>query len=332
MNIGNPKIEPIEFLKMRDIGEVLSLTFRFIRDYFKPLMLGILFLVLPFYILGTILMISALDGITPGVSEVETTSSIWSMMIAILFLAMGTVMIITYVNELIYFVYSNPDKQVPSIWEIWNLTRRYFFWNLLHMIVWFIVCWMFLMSVYLVFFLLITIGIAGVALGGVAIAVIMIILAVLAMFFVMLYTVSATVPMFFIATCEKINIFSALSRSFSLLHVSKIGFINSLLTNLLVVIIITIISSNILMPVLIIEGFIGYNSGSSNPFSEQGTLIKVFYGVTYLISPFVYMIPLISNAMNYFNLRERLDAPGLKKRISLIGQQTDFDIQQYEEE
>ncbi|MBE2246058.1 MAG: hypothetical protein IAE67_02275 [Candidatus Competibacteraceae bacterium] len=326
------KIDEIVFLKMRDAGEVLAITFRFIRENFKTLTLGILLIVIPFYIIGSILMISSIDGLWMDQPESQNLSSLGTMMLAMLFLGLGSVMLITYVNELMKYVWQHPGEPLPGVWHIWKPTRRYFWWNLLHLVVWFIVVWMFMLSMYIVFFLFMMGGIAGLSSGSIFIAIVMALLGIVSMLFVMLYTVSATLPMFFIATCEKTNIFSALSRSFSLMHATRSNFKSAMLTNLLAFFIQMIISSNIIIPILIIEGLIEYNSGESTILSGPKTFIKVFYGITYLISPFLYAIPLIGNGMNYFSMRERIDATGLRHRISEIGQQKDFDIYQYEED
>jgi hypothetical protein len=61
-------------------------------------------------------------------------------------------------------------------------------------------------------------------------------------------------------------------------------------------------------------------------------IFKILYGLSYLISPFLFIIPLVANGMNYFNMRERAEGIGLRKRIESIGRQEDFSIEMYEQE
>jgi hypothetical protein len=215
---------------------------------------------------------------------------------------------------------------------VWHATRQYFWWNLLHVVVWFIILWMYMISVYIVFSLLLLGGIASAAAGSVFIAAFMGILAFVALLFFIFYFMAAVTPMFFIATYEKTNIFNALSRSFSLLHATKANFWTGIFTNVLSFLIQFIISSNILLPVLIIQGVVYYNSGEIIMNETIAIIFKILYGLSYLISPFLFIIPLVANGMNYFNMRERAEGIGLRKRIESIGRQEDFSIEMYEQE
>lgn len=79
-------------------------------------------------------------------------------------------------------------------------------------------------------------------------------------------------------------------------------------------------------------GFVQYNSGEIMPNETVKMLFKILYGLSYLISPFLFIIPLIANGMNYFNMREQAEGIGLKQRIDSIGKQGDFSIEIYEQE
>lgn len=324
----------IEFFKMRDLGQVLQVTFYFIRIAFKPLVVGVSLVALPFFLIGFVFAVSAIDGIFSS-SFTESNNqmaSLTGLMLAVLFWGLGSVMLITYVNELLRWVSLHPGQPLPSVQEVWHATRQYFWWNLLHVVVWFIILWMYMISVYIVFSLLLLGGIASAAAGSVFIAAFMGILAFVALLFFIFYFMAAVTPMFFIATYEKTNIFNALSRSFSLLHATKANFWTGIFTNVLSFLIQFIISSNILLPVLIIQGVVYYNSGEIIMNETIAIIFKILYGLSYLISPFLFIIPLVANGMNYFNMRERAEGIGLRKRIESIGRQEDFSIEMYEQE
>lgn len=325
---------PIDFFKMRDLGQVLQVTFLFIRLTFKPLIIGISMIALPFFVIGIIFAISAMDGIfTPNFSQTgNQLASIISLMLGLLFLGLGSIMLITYVNELLRMVSQHPEQPIPSVKQVWQATRQYFWWNLLHVVVWFIFLWMYMISVYIIFLLLFLGGIAGAIAGSVFIAALMGIFAFLAFLFFIFYFLAGATPIFFIATYEKVNIFNALSRSFTLLHATKANFWTGIFTNMLSFFIQFIISGNILLPVLIIQGIIEYNSGDDFSSKSWEILFKVLYALSYLMSPILYIIPLIANGINYFNMRERAEGIGLKQRIARIGNQGDFSIEMYEKE
>lgn len=324
----------IDFLKMRDLGQVLQVTFLFIRIAFKPLVVGVSMVALPFFLIGTVFAVTAMDGMFSSsfTQNNNELASLGGLMMAMFFIGLGSVMLITYVNELLRFVSLHPGQPLPSVQEVWRATRQYFWWNLLHVVVWFIILWMYMISVYIVFILLFLGGIAGAAAGSVFIAAFMGILAFVAFLFLIFYFMAAATPMFFIATYEKTNIFNALSRSFSLLHATKANFWTGIFTNVLSFFIQFIISGNILLPTLIIQGFVQYNSGETMTGEAVAMIFKILYGLSYLISPFLYIIPLIANGMNYFNMRERAEGIGLKQRIESIGRQEDFSIEMYEQE
>lgn len=324
----------IDFFKMRDLGQVLQVTFLFIRLTFKPLIIGVSMIALPFIVIGIIFAVSAMDGIfTPNISQTgNQLASIISLMLSLLFIGLGSIMLITYVNELLRIVSQHPDQPIPSVQQVWHATRQYFWWNLLHVVVWFIFLWMYMISAYIIFLLIFLGGMAGIAAGSVFIAALMGIFAFVAFLFFIFYFLAAATPIFFIATYEKVNIFTALSRSFSLLHATKANFWTGIFTNMLSFLIQFIISGNILLPVLIIQGIILYNTGDEISDKSLEILFKVLYAFSYLISPLLYVIPLIANGINYFNMRERAEGIGLKQRIAQIGNKGDFSIEMYEKE
>ncbi len=324
----------IEFFKIRDLGQVLQVTFLFIRLTFKPLIVGVSMIALPFIVIGMIFAISSIEGIfTPSFLQTGNQfTSIISLMLGLLFIGLGSVMLITYVNELLRMVSQHPDQPIPSVQQIWRATRQYFWWNLLHVVVWFILLWMYMISIYIIFALLFLGGIAGAISGAIFIAALMGIFAFVFFVFFIFYFLTVATPIFFIATYEKVNIFTALSRSFTLLHATKSNFWNGIFINILSFFIQFIISGNILLPVLIIQGIILYNTGDNFSNKTLEILFKILYALFYLMTPLLYIIPLLANGINYFNMRERAEGIGLKQRIARIGNQGDFSIEMYEKE
>ncbi|HEX8531661.1 MAG TPA: hypothetical protein VF646_16630, partial [Cytophagales bacterium] len=128
----------IDFHKARDFGETLNVSFLFVRQHFKGMMLGMLFIAGPFVLVGSvipILLFSRLSGVSA--SEDLSGADNWlvnagaSMMVNVLALMLGVVMAIGVIYEYILLYYHRGDKPGGiETGELWQAIRRDF-WRLL---------------------------------------------------------------------------------------------------------------------------------------------------------------------------------------------------------
>lgn len=333
--------EKIIFQKTRDIGEVISTTFRIIRENYRVLLLGALYFVVPFYLLGTVFFSVSFNAIllassTPdGVHSASGAGlSVLFMFLGVCFLALGFIMQITYVNELIKYLARNPDLPRPGITEIWKATRKFFGKNILHAIVWFIVTSIGGFAAQLLSFVLLPFLLLGSAMGGAVMLIIFSIVTLAFTFLLTSYVFSISMPIFFISTYENTNIFNAIGRSLSLMHLRRENFWGAVFANAAAFLICIILATNIFLPLSLITAFISFNSGEADPLNNNETIrviMQVGTAIFTLLQSLTLIIPLITLAVKYFDWTERIDARGLIHRISTIGHNKDFDPRSYEE-
>jgi|GEM_PF-6719236 len=335
MNLAEEKIV---FHQTRDIGEVLSTTFRVIRENPKTLLMGTLYFTLPFFVAGSLAMISAFDETLlasedpGGMSASAALVSVLLLLAGFMLSGLGMVMQITFVNETVKYLAVNPGLPRPGVREIWRTVKTQFWKNILNALVWLILVSMasvMLNVLVLIFIPAIMIGGESVAAGAIA-AIIFIFVLMLAMSY--LYSIS--VPIFFISVYEDINIFNAIGRALSLIHSGKDNFWGAIFVNLIALLITFILSFNFMVPLGIIFGVIAYNSGNPEAFLEDEGLVlfaKIGTAAYSLFRAFVLIIPFIAVAIKYFDWVERVDGKGLSDRIRSIGHNRDFDPGMYEE-
>jgi hypothetical protein len=334
MNLTDDKIV---FHRTRDVGEVLSTTFRVIRENLRSLLLGILYFCAPLYLAGVIFMVTAFSDIAVTVADEggqPTEISVLFMMLGVLVFLMAPVMQLTYVNELVKYVAKNPEKPKPTPKDIWQTLKVAFLVNLVNSLVFFLYLFfagmlMSLASMVLVPLFTLAGGIGSVV--GVAVA---IFFTVLIWIFITVYLYSLSFPIFFIATYENINIFQAIGRIFHLMHARKQSFWGSIFSNLISFFICYVLSLSFLVPYSIVMGVIAYTSGATEDFLDSLLMEQFIWigaGVYYFLSIFFINIPLICFAIKYFDWVERLDGKGLITRINTIGNNPDFDTRSYEE-
>lgn len=339
MNLTENKII---FQQTRDIGEVVSTTFRFIRENFKTLMMGALYFTAPFFVIGGIFFVTAFNRMFLNSNiEIPENSFIKNGLFSMIFLflgasisALGLIMQITYVNELIKFVANQKDSKKPTVTDIWKSTRKKFWMNILHSFVWLILTGIGSMATGLIYFLFIPIIMIGAATKSVAVIGFFMVIVFLLMFLIASYVYALTMPIFFIYTYENTNIFNAIGRSVSLMHLRKENFWGAIFSNAICIFIYFILSMNIILPMTLAFQFAKEFGGLSEDSFVYGNL-RILIIVTGLITTFIQLfflnIPLINTAIKYFDWVERVDGKGLIERIKTIGHNKDYDPSSYEE-
>lgn len=339
MNLAEDKII---FQRTRDTGEVVTTTFRFIRENFRVLLMGALFFMLPFFVVGSIFFITAFNRVFMNMGldspnpfgSVNPGASIFFMFLGFIFNSAGFVMQITYVNEIIKYVALHPDGPKPTVNDIWKETRKKFWMNILHTIVWLIMVITGGFASSIAYFILLPLFLVAGAAPSIVTGVIIFIAVFILMFLIVSYLYSITMPIFFIYTYEKINIFNAIGRTLSLMHMRKENFWGAIFSNAICMFIYIILSMNFVLPLQILKEVAGSIGGTtedilSHPIIKLLSIIGMI--LTLFLQFFFLNLPLINSAIKYFDWVERVDGKGLIERIKTIGQNKDFDPGMYEE-
>lgn len=330
-----------EFRKERDPGQVMTVTFQFIRVYYKPILLSILYFAMPFLLIGLIILGSAyMDMIlnfNPSTGKMGTgvENSVVSMgliLLGLLILFIGTIFLVSSVNEIIKYAVQNPGK-IPAIGEVWKMTRKKFLVTLANFLVWNFVSGIFFTAAYVVLILLVVVA-AALMTASPFFGILAFIIAFILFMFMMVYFYACTYPMFFIATFEDKNVIDAFGRSISLFHAKKKNFWGGIWVSVLGTVVVYLAYNMISTPLLVVLGIIDYNDGKFDFFDPDSNfrgILAVVYGVVLVVMPFSTIVPFIASAFKYFDMAERADGAGLRVRIAKIGDNTDFDALSYEQ-
>ena len=134
----------IEFLRTRDIGEVLNASMYFIRDHFKPIMRSIIYIAGPVLIAVVVISSFYLAGEFSAGADPLTFGSGWGMLLFFInnLLAMlVTIVIVAVMYEYIFLCYRQGIREY-GVDEVWYAVKKrialYFIYSVLTGIITFI--------------------------------------------------------------------------------------------------------------------------------------------------------------------------------------------------
>ncbi len=288
------KKDYINFKEERDFGQVLNATFQFIGQEFKPLGQVILFYVLPFIILASVVTGVFINNTFNWARLIEDPESfaeignmiggaggVWILsMLSYLFLMLG---VYCYISLYVEKGRGNFQKE-----DVWKKMSQ----NILPVI-----------GTGIVVGLLVVIGFAFCIIPGIYFAV------SLSMIFILLIH-------------EKLSFGDAFSKSFQL---TKLQWWWTLLLLIVLTIITSILSGIVSFPVginAVIQGLHAVQEGDmpGNFFGPFGTAYLV---IANIISYLLYSIIYVAIAFQYFNLIEISEKPSLAERIAAINKKDD---------
>jgi hypothetical protein len=288
------KKDYINFKEERDFGQVLNATFQFIGQEFKPLGQVILFYVLPFIILASVVTGVFINNTFNWARLIEDPESfaeignmiggaggVWILsMLSYLFLMLG---VYSYISLYVEKGRGNFQKE-----DVWKKMSQ----NILPVI-----------GTGIVVGLLVVIGFAFCIIPGIYFAV------SLSMIFILLIH-------------EKLSFGDAFSKSFQL---TKLQWWWTLLLLIVLTIITSILSGIVSFPVginAVIQGLHAVQEGDmpGNFFGPFGTAYLV---IANIISYLLYSIIYVAIAFQYFNLIEISEKPSLAERIAAINKKDD---------
>lgn len=269
----------------RDFGDILSATFTYLRLHFKTLGKGLLFFSLPVIIISGVLIGSGFGdsfaASEAGLAEPEALGAFFFKFFSGLILLMLTFVVIT---QIVFKHMQLVDEGVEDIdvnMLLEDFSRNFFG----------------LIGIYFV------IGVAS-SIGF--------LLFIIPGFFVSVKLSLA--PAIYIIEEEDFG--EALSRSW---EVTRDYWWFTFGVNIVVSIIVNFASNIVIFPMYIIMMVVVFASGEPD-MNLFGTLFSIMYGLSMITVGLLYCIPVISQALVYFNLDERKSGATLTSKIdSLAG-------------
>lgn len=298
----------IDFHKARDFGETLNVSFLFIRQNFKAMMLGMLFIAGPFVLVGSVIPVMMLSRL----SAPNAGSDSWlvnlgaSTLVNLMASIMGAVMAVGVIYEYILIYYHRNDQQTAiQTGDVWQAIRSDF-WRILGVMVGLAVL------VAVTAFGIMMLGIVlGAALGPGAV----VFLVFASMIFITYLFVPITLVVI-ITLHERISFFDALPRAFYLVKGywwQTFGLIAICL----------MIQYSVLIFCMIPFFLVGF---SAETFTEMGSSLEstVTYAIGFsialtLVVALSYCLFLTVSAFQYFSLVERKESVGLLQKIESMG-------------
>jgi hypothetical protein len=298
----------IDFHKARDFGDTLNISFQFIRQNFKAMMLGMLFIAGPFVLVGSVIPVmmfsrlSAPDSTNEGWLVNFGTSTLVNMLASIV----GVIMAVGVIYEYILLYYHrDPGQPTIQTGEVWQAIRRDF-WRIsgatLGLSIFFGVA---------AFSIVMLAVLMGTAMG--AEAVVFLVFASLA--FIMYLFVPITLVVI-ITLHEGISFFDALPRAFYLVK----GYWWQTFGLIAICMMIQYAVLIFCMVPFFIVGF------STEMFTDMGSSLEstVTYAIGFslvltLVMALSYCLFLTVSAFQYFSLVERKEAVGLLQKIESMG-------------
>jgi hypothetical protein len=269
----------IEFLRTRDIGEVLNASMYFIRDHFKPILRSIIYIAGPVLIGVVALSSFYLAGEFSSGADPFTTGSGWDMMLFFinnLLAVLVTIVIVAVMYEYIFLCYRQGIREY-GVDEVWDAVKKrialYVIYSVLTGIITFI-------------------GFLFLFVPGIYLAV----------------TLSFV---YAVAFLEDRTFAGAVSRCYDFVQGH---WWNTFGLLLLAYVIYYIISMLFGLPALIYGAMVGLlatGGGETNISYLLSFVITLISSVSYI----AIILPVTATAYQYFNIMERKHAPGLSRDI-----------------
>lgn len=312
-----------EFRRIRDFGDVLGISFGFIRENFKPLTLSVLFIGGPFMLVGSAVMTLMLVRTSTISTTPQGSSSViadfgLSYFVNIMSLLAGAVMVVGVVNSYIkLYMASGDEKPKIQVNEIWQEVKKDFFW----------LAGRFLLLTLLVFVYMAAVG--GLAYlvfnSGIQSTGLKVFLGITGFFGFLALTMYLAVPMYGLFATqsyfERTGFAASISRSFYLVKHQWWQSFAIIFVGIMVQI---IVASVLYMPfyfILIIGGLFstmqpGGGAPNTSLMTFAGVGMSIGLALGYSLS---YIIHFVIQAFQYHNLLERRESVGLLDKIQSLG-------------
>ncbi|MGD1843144.1 MAG: hypothetical protein ACFB0B_19950 [Thermonemataceae bacterium] len=297
----------IEFRKVRDLGQVLNVTFAFIKENLKHLVKNVVLITGPFILLAAAAWIIVPKDEFVELDQVDPYDLLILFGLIFSFLSIFSVVMITAVYQYLLLY----QAKGASSFDTADLFQA-----ILQKIVMVLGTFLGIGLVlggafFLVSLLLSTVG----ALLGV-VGVILSIILVIASFVPLLYFSVIFSLVVIIRLVEGKGFIEAIRRSFFLIK-------NHWWETFIVIFVTTLIQSAIgylISLPLMIYGFAeGVFSTTSSASYDQFNFLAILYGVSLIINIFTSIIPILAIAFQYYSLVERKESKSLVEQIETVG-------------
>ena len=310
----------IEFQHARDFSMKMNATFEFIRQNFKSLGRCILYIAGPPALIGGMIMANFMGdymkmvmGSVGGNPDIFmnylSSGSFWlQVSMGLLFGLLSFVSTIaTIYNYLI--LYEQKRSNQIEVSEVWTRVRDTF-WMYFGTAIFYGILFLFVYVILLIPMVILS-----------AISPFLIFFGVLGVIIGLLYLLFGSSLVFMIRAYEKKGFFESIMRSFYLVRGkwwSTFGLV------LLLILIVTAVSYAFMIPYYMVTLTSALHKVSPDSFSEpsSGSVIisTSFFALYYLGQVFLYALPNVGIAFQYFNLVELKEAKGLMNEIETLGQ------------
>jgi hypothetical protein len=266
--------------RYRDLGDILTDSFAYIRVHYKSLGKGLLFLVLPFYLLSGLLVGGAYSSFINAVMDNPDASMNALMggdfLIGMLLLAFSSCALLTVSLSHIKLAHDHDEVEFDELFS--SFGRNFFTLFILYFII--------IIALFFSFMLFI---IPGIYVG------------------IKLFIAPA------VSIIEEKNPFEAIGRSWDLVQ-GHWWF--TFATYLVMNIISSFMSYVLIIPFSIIIGFVSASGADSGMI---GSGMGMAYGFILIVASLFSVLMLIAMCLQYFNLIERKEGRGLRAQIEELG-------------
>lgn len=335
------RFSKIPFRVSRDMGQVYNTTFRFLRQNRSVLFKSVTFYIMPFILLAAFLVFNGIGSIITVVSggwEGNGWNIAFSLVQGFLGLLVGYVAYSTYITLVYEHMRLYHDAENPSAIthrDVWKATRKRFFIGFANVLLWGILVSTLTGAVFVLFYICLVISV-GVSLlfDSPWLIVVMYVLLYLIEYAAVLYIQMFTFPMIFISAIERVDIFTAFGRSFSMVN-RKRNFWNAAGVTLVGILIMFILRYNLVsFPIAILAGIFKYMNLDPAQFEPGGVLFslifKVFLPLFTLLYFYTFTVYLVAEGFEALSLDERVNAKGLLDKIDKLGTYRDAGPEFYE--
>jgi hypothetical protein len=309
---------PIDFRRKRDFGQVLNVTFGFIRQNLATLTKSLLFFVAPYLVVAMLFNVAVqMQVFSNGFLSADGQSL--SNLSGLLFNYAGIMVFSFLAGTMAWAVilgfmrlYDTHGPVGVTVKEVWEEARRLFF-RMLGTVAFLLVN---VFVLYFLFILFVGFGAAVFAQAGALIAGLFTFAAVVGLLVVLVYVVTIFALLFPMRVFERIGLIEGARRSLRLVKgywwqtfgvIFLSWFISSVLGGIFS------------MPSVLLSFLQGMNT-----LEGGGTVLRVLLVVSGVLgglaSSLLYSIPMAATAFQYFNLVERKEGVGLMARIERVAE------------
>lgn len=330
----------IPFRVSRDLGQIYNTAFKFIRQNRSVLFKSITFYIMPFILLAAMLLFTAAGNVITtvyrGVSGnwlhvgLSVVQALFGLLIG--YLAYATYITLVYEYMKLYHESENPQDITHQ--DVWKATKKRFFLGFANVLIWGILVSTLTGVVLFLFYLFLIVGfLISAALNAPWLIIVFYGLLYLIEYSLVLYIQVFSFPMIFLSAFERIDVFTAFGKSFSMVN-RKTNFWNAIGVTVVGGLIMFILRYITLFPATIIGGIFAYNSINPNDMLPGGIYFKILVNGVLpsltLLYFYTFVVYLVAEGFESLSLDERVSAKGLLNKIEKIGTYKDKGPEYYE--